>query len=216
MDDGLDFAPLSDHELEAAAQEATYNGEPDAAKPTLPPTDAEAGADAAARLFGRPPDEIWRYADAHGAAVSHVCRWNKPDGEKDIRPLSWFEGEGWRFRAWPDHRPLLNLEKIASDADAPVVVTEGEKAADAAARIFPKSIATTSSGGAQAAHKSDWTPLAGRRVLIWPDNDEAGGKYALEVAAILSALDCDVSIIDAAALAAIDPNGGAREPAKRI
>lgn len=214
MDDGLDFRPLSDHELEAAAQEATYNGEPDAAKPTLPPIDTEAGADAAAGLFGRPPDAIWRYADAQGATVSHVCRWNKPKGEKDIRPLSWFEGEGWRFRAWPDHRPLLNLEKIARNADAPVVVTEGEKAADAAARVFPKSIATTSSGGARAAHKSDWTPLAGRRVLIWPDNDEAGGKYALEVAAILAALDCDISIVDAAALAATEPHGYQRASAK--
>jgi len=108
----------------------------------------------------------------------------------------------------------LNLAEIAKRADAPIVVTEGEKAADAAARVFPKSIATTSSGGAQAAKKTDWTPLAGRRVLILPDNDEAGWKYALEVAAILAALECDVSTIDAAALAAMDPKGGKRTPAK--
>ena len=112
-------------------------------------------------------------------------------------------------------RPLYQSRRKSSrQPDAPIVVCEGEKAADAAARIFPKSIATTSSGGAQAADKTDWTPLAGRRVLIWPDNDEAGGKYAREVAAILAALECDVSIIDAAALAAIDPNGGKRAPAK--
>jgi len=212
LDDGLDFRPLSDDELEAATQETARSGERHA-KPTAPPADAEPGTDAAARLFGRSPDAAWRYAHEQGATAFHVCRWNKPNGEKVVRPLSWFEGEGWRFGAWPDHRPLLNLEKIASDAGGPVVVTEGEKAADAAARVFPKSIATTSTGGAQAAHKSNWRPLAGRRVLIWPDNDEAGGKYALEVAAILAALESDVSIVDAGKLAAIDPNGGQRAPA---
>ena len=36
---------------------------------------------------------------------------------------------------------------------------------------------------------------AGRRVLIWPDNDEAGGKYAREVAAILTTVGCEVSLI---------------------
>jgi putative DNA primase/helicase len=212
MADGLAFRPFSDDEIEAAAQEPTPRGERDAARPSLPPADAEAGADAAARLFGHPPDAIWRYGDAQGATAFHVCRWNKTDGEKVILPLSWFENGGWRFGAWPDHRPLLNLEEIAKHPDAPVVVTEGEKAADAAALIFQKSVATTSSGGAQAAKNSDWTPLAGRRVLISPDNDEAGEKYALEVAAILAALECDVSIVDAAALAAIDPKGGKRTP----
>jgi putative DNA primase/helicase len=214
MADGLDFRPLSDDELEAAAHESARCGEPDAARPTLPPRNAEAGADAAARLNGRPPDAIWRYGDEQGATAFHVCRWNKPDGDKEVRPLSWFASEGWRFGAWPDHRPLMNLEEIAKRLDAPVVVTEGEKAADAAARVFPKSIATTSSGGAQAAHKSDWTPLAGRRVLVWPDNDDAGRKYALEVAERLAALECDVSVIDAAALPTIGPNGGKRAPVK--
>jgi hypothetical protein len=40
-------------------------------------------------------------------------------------------------------------------------------------------------------------------VLIWPDNDDAGRKYAQEVAAILAALDCAVSILDPAALFAL-------------
>jgi len=211
--DGFDFRPMSEDEREAAAQETALDVEPDAARPAKPPANAEAGAAAAARLFGRQPDAIWHYVDEHGATAFHVCRWNKLHG-KVIRPLSWFDDGDWRFGAWPDHRPLLNFAEIAKRTDAPIVVTEGEKAADAVARVFPKSIATTSSGGAQAAKKTYWTPLAGRCVLIWPDNDEAGGKYALEVAAILAALECDVSIIDAAALAAMDPNGGKRTPAK--
>jgi putative DNA primase/helicase len=110
------------------------------------------------------------------------------------------DGEGWKFGAWPNSRPLYNLSAIAEQPNAPIIICEGEKSADAAALIFPKSIATTSSGGANAFDKTDWKPLAGRRVLIWPDNDEAGRKYASEVAAILADLGCEVSIIDAAAL----------------
>ncbi len=214
MDDALDFSPLSDAEREAEAQEPARHGEAGATEPTCPPADAEPAEAAAARLYRRPPDMAWRYANADGETAFFVYRWNQPDGDKDIRPLSWFPGEGWRFGAWPGKRPLYNLDKIVAKPDAPIGVCEGEKAADAAARIFPDFIATTSSGGALAAAKTDWNPLAARRVVIWPDDDDAGMKYAREVAAILAALDCDVSIIDAAALAAIDPNGGAREPAK--
>ena len=32
----------------------------------------------------------------------------------------------------------------------------------------------TTSGAADSAAKADWRPLAGRDVIIWPDNDEAG------------------------------------------
>src|SRR5262249_27125552 len=127
------------------------------------------------------------------------------------RPLSWFEGEGWAFEAWPDHRPLYRLDAIAAKSNAPIVICEGEKAADAAARIFPNSVATTSSGGANAAAKSDWSARARRRGLVWPDHDETGAKYAKEVARNLAALDCAISLIDAAALAALDPAGGERE-----
>ena len=153
---------------------------------------------------------------AEGAFAFCVCRWEQADGRKEIRPLSWFPGEGWRFAHWPDARAALQ-----SSTGSPPNPTRRLWFARARKRrtprrvSFPQSIATTSSGGANAASKTDWTPLRGRRVLIWPDNDEPGRKYAREVAAILAELDCDVSIIDAAALAALDPNGGQREPPEK-
>jgi hypothetical protein len=63
-----------------------------------------------------------------------------------------------------------------------VLVVEGEKATDAAATIFPNCVAMTWPGGAMAVGKADWTPLRGRRVIIWPDNDAPGRKAASEVA----------------------------------
>ena len=167
---------------------------------------------AAARLYGRKPDGLWRYVTADDETAFYVARWNDADGKKTFRPISWGKRAGWQFETWPDHRPLFNLGDLASNPNATVVICEGEKAAEAAAAIFPNSIATTSSGGAGAATKTDWTPLAGRTVLVWPDHDAPGEKYAREIAAMLAALECSVAIIDAKALAAIDPAGGAREP----
>ena len=69
--------------------------------------------------------------------------------------------DGWTFGAWPDHRPVYRLDEIRRNRTRRLSICEGEKAADAAAAIFPQSIATTSSGGAKAAEKTDWATLAG-------------------------------------------------------
>lgn len=213
MDDAFNsFAPLTPDEIaEGAHQRGQESGEPEAV-PTCPPADAEPGAVAAARLFGRKADGLWRYATPNDETAFYAARWNEADGGKTFRPISWRDGKGWGLVAWPDHRPLFNLPDLIAKPSAPVIVCEGEKASDAAAAIFPSSIVTTSSGGAGAASKTDWKPLAGRAVLIWPDHDAAGAKYAREVAAILAALGCDISIVDSKALASIDPAGGVREP----
>jgi len=82
----------------------------------------------------------------------------------------------------PSPRPLYGLPDVAA---APrVFVTEGEKAADAARLLG--FVATTSAHGSQSASKTDWTPLAGKEVVILPDNDAAGADYANDVARRLS------------------------------
>ena len=149
------------------------------------------------------------------ASLFHIARFDPPGERKQFLPLTlWRAPSGlrWRWKGVPSPRPLYGLDVLAGRPDVAVVVCEGEKAADAAARVFVKSVAITSSGGSQAAAKTDWTPLAGRRILIWPDADAAGAKYAGEVAAILVGIGCEVTIIDAVALASIDPFGGQREP----
>lgn len=75
----------------------------------------------------------------------------------------------------PEPRPLYNLPAItASDA---VVLVEGEKCADALMQLGI--VATTAMGGAATAiDKTDWTPLAGKTVAVWPDHDDAGARYA--------------------------------------
>ena len=105
-----------------------------------------------------------------------------------MRPLRWGRRRGrvgWHWKGWTgdDARPLYGLAELTAAPDAPILLCEGEKAADAAAVIVGSMlVAVATMNGAQSPHRTDWTPLAGRALVIWPDNDEPGAAYAREAA----------------------------------
>jgi putative DNA primase/helicase len=81
------------------------------------------------------PTARWAYSDSTGAALGYVLRFDGPEG-KEFRPLTlWRPAAGgkpvWRWESWPPKRPLYGLQRLAKRPTAPVVVCEGEKAADA-------------------------------------------------------------------------------------
>jgi len=62
-----------------------------------------------------------------------------------------------------------------------VLVATDELAADAGRAIFRDFVVIASAGGAKALRESDWGPLEGRDVVVWPRNDPVGKKDAAEV-----------------------------------
>ncbi|HRF08055.1 MAG TPA: AAA family ATPase [Xanthobacteraceae bacterium] len=141
----------------------------------------EQGAGAAPnykKLIGWIPDAVHIYRDATGNEVFRVVRRNRPGGGKDIRPLVRINGRSptWRARSANSPRPLYNLDRLSHDRSTPVLLVEGEKTADAAAKLFADYVVTTFPGGANSVEKVDVAPLKGRRVTLWPDNDAAGIK----------------------------------------
>ena len=132
----------------------------------------------------------WEYRAGDGRLLGFVLRFELAGGVKEIRSLVFAEhkkfGRQWRWLGFPKPRPLYGLDRLSARPEAPVVVTEGEKAADAAARLLPDHVAMTSPGGAKAAKATDWSPLAGRRIVIWPDADQAGQDYARAVVEMLT------------------------------
>lgn len=123
------------------------------------------------------PSCWWIYLNGLGEPVAVVYRFDTPDG-KEYRPYD-LERNTWGA---PEHRRLYRLHAVRASND-PVVLVEGEKCADA---LAPFGIAATSGiGGANAIRKTDLTPLKGRKVIIWPDNDEAGQRYAKDAAEAL-------------------------------
>jgi hypothetical protein len=155
----------------------TSNGRPKPSGPAFPT--ANHAVAHLERKHGK-RSAMWTYHNAEGKPVGLVVRWDKPD-DKDIRPVS-LHSDGWRIAAMPDPRPLYGLPELATAKGG--VVCEGEKAAEAARKLG--FLATTSAGGAQAAAKTDWSPLAGKEVWILNDDDMSGRKYADAVASTLA------------------------------
>lgn len=161
------------------------------------------------------PSHTWEYRDAGGHLLFLVCRFDLAAGGKEIRPLSLRRMPSgdlqWRWLGVDPLRPLYGLDRLASRPDADVLICEGEKAADAAALLFPDHVAITSPNGAKAADKTDWSALAGRRCVLWPDADEAGEAYADEVCKRLHAASAaEVLRLNTAAFLAL-PDGTPRE-----
>jgi len=160
----------------------------------------------------------WTYRDANGHLIGYISRHQPKDGSrKQIIPWGWDTQRGkWRNLSFAKPRPLYGLDLLAASPDAPVLLVEGEKAADAARQIVgTRYVVVTWPGGAKALRQADWTPLHGRRLLLWPDADrhsyptghakagqeipytEQPGHLAMvEIAGLLSPHCPEVKIID--------------------
>jgi hypothetical protein len=172
---------------------------PKAKQPTF-----TSAAEAIAAYRKGSPAATWCYHYARGEEVLVIARWERPAGGKDIRPAGRVDA-GWIMGDPQGPFPLYRLPAIlAADPGETIHVCEGEKATDAAVSIGL--LATTSAHGSCSSAKTDWTPLAGRDVVILPDNDEPGAKYASNVATILAELDppATVRVVDLPGL----PPGG--------
>ena len=144
----------------------------------------------AAAPDGYVPVKHWIYADTAGAMELAIARFNAVEANgkkraKQIRPFI-SDGNGGFVSRFPSGlRPILNLDKLAANPEAVVIVVEGEPKVDVLSEMFPDYVATCSSGGSCQAKNSDWSVFAGRMVYVWPDNNDAGLKYAAAVAELV-------------------------------
>lgn len=154
-------------------------------------------------------EALHEFTDREGHALHWRIRLKHPEtGIKWIRPMQRY-GDGFKpgEPKYPDGKPLYQLHALAARPDDVVIVTEGEYKAD---KLGALGLLVTTSGAADSAGKADWKALAGRDVLIWPDHDEAGQRYANTVLAVLVALGCTVRVLDVSALG-LDAKGDAAD-----
>lgn len=128
--------------------------------------------------------------------VGYVARIELGDGRKWTPAILWDAERGWSFGSMPTPRPLYGLQEALARPTAQVLVVEGEKCRDAAAAVLTGMVVVSWCGGGKAAAKTDWSPLAGRRVVVWPDNDAQGVETAEEVAALTGAAEVKVIGLD--------------------
>jgi putative DNA primase/helicase len=196
------FAPLTPEEREVATKNSIKIA------PTKTPI-IPVPADAPPFNFRHPkhgePTGKWAYHDVDGRLVAYAARFDfEEDGEadKEVMPVTFCsvnDGCGG-YRAWrscgvPAPRALYRLPQLTASPGKPAVFTEGEKKADRAVELFPDYEATTTMGGARAPHLSQFAPLAGRLVVIWPDNDDVGDSFARKVAQLAIAAGATVRVV---------------------
>lgn len=134
------------------------------------------------------PNRHWEYRDQAGQLLGVVCRFDKPNGEKDVQPLSYAQQvetgkREWRYLGFAKPRPLYGLERLpALNPDDPqlVLLVEGEKCADALHGVFGPVPVLSWPGGGKAVAEVDMGPLAGFRVLAWPDADAKRQKLSAD------------------------------------
>ena len=130
--------------------------------------------------------------DVSGTLVAVHVRLDTPDGKR-----LWWEGpdgtKGLGDRPVAT-LPLYGVHRLGDTRD--VVVVEGEKAADALLDLGVPAVGTVC-GAAVIPMPEALRPLAGRRVYLWPDNDDEGRAHMAGIARRLAALGCaDILVVD--------------------
>lgn len=141
----------------------------------------------------------YNYRDAAGALKYQVVRL-APKDFRQRRPNG--SPDTWQ---WDMHgvKPLpYRLPEFLSDPDVTIWIPEGEKDCDALGELGL--VATCNHGGAK-----KWRPeishyLAGRNVVVLPDDDEPGRAHACDVAGKLAGIAASIRILE---LPGLPPKG---------
>lgn len=169
------FEPVSPEEIQAVASAPAKK--PDRV-PIMPvPADApECTFKIPAK--GGAPVRMWAYRDAEGRLLGYDGRFEYGQGQKDVLPITYCQvgdTQAWRSKSFPVPRPLYGLDRLAARPNDPVVIAEGCKSADAAGSLLPSYVPVSWPGGSNAISAADWSALADRDILIWPDRDRQKG-----------------------------------------
>ena len=132
------------------------------------------------------------YRDAQGDLLFYTLRLQEKENpaKKIVLPLSYGQSNErsprWNLKRYhsPGGIPIYN-QHLLKDSQKPILIVEGEKTADAASKLLVEYHCLTWLGGTGNVAKVDWTPLFGREIIIWPDNDDAGYQAASLIAANL-------------------------------
>jgi predicted P-loop ATPase len=122
------------------------------------------------------PEAVYPYYNADGELVGYDLR-VIIEGTKLTPTILWARNGDWQ--GWCHGRlnkmTILGLEDVLANPDKQVLVVEGGKCRDAAREALQGRVVVVSwCGGTNSVKGTDWSPLTGRSVIWWPDNDEAG------------------------------------------
>jgi hypothetical protein len=116
-------------------------------------------------------EAVYPYKNAAGEVDFVECRYPGTcfaDGKKKVLSV-WFNGSTVKAAGCPVR--LYNRDILAAKPDLPVVIHEGAKCAGAATGALTDFVHTAYNGGGKKLSSVDLSPLKGRTVYIYPDDD---------------------------------------------
>ncbi len=133
----------------------------------------------------------YEYRDEQRTLLFRVCR-TEPKAFYMEQPTPGYAA--WVRNMKGVRRVLYRLPELIARTAEPIFFVEGEKDADTLAQLGL--LATTSPGGASGWRAEFAQTLAGRDIVIVPDGDLPGRRYASQVAADLLLANSSVRLID--------------------
>lgn len=140
------------------------------------------------------PSAIYPYRRQNGTFIGYVLRHDLRDGKETPMVCRARLADGtecWSRFPFPKPRPLYREDRLDKGQ---VIVVEGEKCADRLAAHLGRQTVSWA-GGTFGIRHTDWSPLAGRSVVIWPDADKPGISSAFEIASILLGMGSTVRML---------------------
>jgi putative DNA primase/helicase len=112
--------------------------------------------------------QAWAYKNDKGEVELVAARFEDKKGDKAVLSMYW-NGKTIKLKNYPIL--LFNRDLLAANPDKPLLIVEGEKAAEAAS-VLTDFVTTTWNGGGAKVKDADWSILKGREVFIFPDDDQ--------------------------------------------
>jgi hypothetical protein len=139
----------------------------------------------------------YEYLDCSGNLVVTKTRLiDEETNKKTYRMIVPYYG-GYLRKAPKPPWPLYNIPGLNVGGKTGIVVVEGEKCVDALREL---GIPATTALSSTSVKQTDWSPIYGKNIVIWPDPDKPGQKYARAVEQKLSPHCPIVTIVDVEAL----------------
>jgi 5S rRNA maturation endonuclease (ribonuclease M5) len=152
-------------------------------------------------LFGAPLGRsstnrtVYALKDISGQEVALHHRTDNPDGTKRV----WWTtpgGEPGLGGIKTAELPLYGSERLEDwPAEMFVILVEGEKAANALHDVPLRAVGTVT-GAAVTPSQSALQVLEGRKVILWPDNDDEGRKHMSRIGERLQGVAAEVRIYE--------------------
>ena len=143
------------------------------------------------------PSATYPYMRQDSSIYGYVIRHDLPDGGKETPQVCWVRlpdgRECWCRLPFEKPRLLYGLPRLS--AEGQVFIVEGEKCADAMFETTGR-VVLSWPGGTNGVGHCDWSPLAGRDVIIIPDHDAPGWEARRSVEKVLNGVAKRVRWVD--------------------